>query len=220
MNMQSGVADDLVSCEAVFSKDTTDLLLLWCFTTLLMSMAISLCTELPGDVEGKSSPCPSPPGWQSTAVCLPSSCDRHTDMTRERLGVVQDRTRALSSGLFFRCSLSSEIVAPISLRCSIFLCSYCAHTFLSGTTWKICSPHWNWKPSVCVCCWFFPLTEKDQSKEPPYGADVLRWWVAESNVFTEVTISPSVLSAARDDISKVSRCPSYFWTKSSLNHRF
>ncbi|KAF6073336.1 isoleucyl-tRNA synthetase 2, mitochondrial [Phyllostomus discolor] len=43
----------------------------------------------------------------------------------------------------------------------------------------------------------------DQSKEPPYGADVLRWWVAESNVFTEVTISPSVLSAARDDINKL-----------------
>lgn len=44
---------------------------------------------------------------------------------------------------------------------------------------------------------------QDQSKEPPYGADVLRWWVAESNVFTEVTISPSVLNAARDDISKL-----------------
>uniref|UniRef100_A0A8C0PGY4 isoleucine--tRNA ligase n=1 Tax=Canis lupus familiaris TaxID=9615 RepID=A0A8C0PGY4_CANLF len=43
----------------------------------------------------------------------------------------------------------------------------------------------------------------DQSAEPPYGADVLRWWVAESNVFTEVTISPSVLNAARDDISKL-----------------
>ncbi|XP_037679474.1 isoleucine--tRNA ligase, mitochondrial isoform X2 [Choloepus didactylus] len=44
---------------------------------------------------------------------------------------------------------------------------------------------------------------QDQSKEPPYGADVLRWWVAESNVFTEVTVSPSVLNAARDDISKL-----------------
>ncbi|XP_004439724.1 PREDICTED: isoleucine--tRNA ligase, mitochondrial [Ceratotherium simum simum] len=44
---------------------------------------------------------------------------------------------------------------------------------------------------------------QDQTKEPPYGADVLRWWVAESNVFTEVTISPSVLNAARDDISKL-----------------
>ncbi|XP_059947408.1 isoleucine--tRNA ligase, mitochondrial [Mesoplodon densirostris] len=44
---------------------------------------------------------------------------------------------------------------------------------------------------------------QDQSKEPPYGADVLRWWVAESNVFSEVIISPSVLNAARDDISKL-----------------
>uniref|UniRef100_A0A8D1Q477 Isoleucine--tRNA ligase, mitochondrial n=1 Tax=Sus scrofa TaxID=9823 RepID=A0A8D1Q477_PIG len=44
---------------------------------------------------------------------------------------------------------------------------------------------------------------QDQSKEPPFGADVLRWWVAESNVFTEVTISPSVLRAARDDVSKL-----------------
>lgn len=44
---------------------------------------------------------------------------------------------------------------------------------------------------------------QDHSKEPPYGADVLRWWVAESNVFTEVTISPSLLNAARDDISKL-----------------
>lgn len=44
---------------------------------------------------------------------------------------------------------------------------------------------------------------KDHSKEPPYGADILRWWIAESNVFTEVTIGPSVLSAARDDISKL-----------------
>uniref|UniRef100_A0A8C7BKC5 isoleucine--tRNA ligase n=1 Tax=Neovison vison TaxID=452646 RepID=A0A8C7BKC5_NEOVI len=44
---------------------------------------------------------------------------------------------------------------------------------------------------------------QDPNKEPPYGADVLRWWVAESNVFTEVTISPSVLNAARDDISKL-----------------
>lgn len=50
--------------------------------------------------------------------------------------------------------------------------------------------------------WFF-FNEKDQSKEPPYGADALRWWLAESNIFTEVTIGPSALSAARDDINKV-----------------
>ncbi|XP_053462359.1 isoleucine--tRNA ligase, mitochondrial [Nycticebus coucang] len=44
---------------------------------------------------------------------------------------------------------------------------------------------------------------QDPNKEPPYGADVLRWWVAESNVFTEVTIGPSALNAARDDINKL-----------------
>lgn len=38
---------------------------------------------------------------------------------------------------------------------------------------------------------------------PAYGADVLRWWVAESNVFSEVQIGPTVLNAARDNISKV-----------------
>ena len=65
---------------------------------------------------------------------------------------------------------------------------------------------------------FFSLNEKDHSKEPPYGADVLRWWVAESNVFTEVTISPSLLNAARDDISKVGALLFLFLT--ILNEKF
>ncbi|KAL7987375.1 hypothetical protein Chor_006294 [Crotalus horridus] len=43
----------------------------------------------------------------------------------------------------------------------------------------------------------------DHSTEPPYGADTLRWWVAESNVYTEVQIGPTVLSSARDDINKL-----------------
>ncbi|XP_037551138.1 isoleucine--tRNA ligase, mitochondrial [Nematolebias whitei] len=38
---------------------------------------------------------------------------------------------------------------------------------------------------------------------PAYGADVLRWWVAESNVFSEVQIGPSALNSARDSISKL-----------------
>lgn len=38
---------------------------------------------------------------------------------------------------------------------------------------------------------------------PAYGADVLRWWVAESNVFSEVQIGPAALSSARDGINKV-----------------
>uniref|UniRef100_A0A8C2E9U5 isoleucine--tRNA ligase n=1 Tax=Cyprinus carpio TaxID=7962 RepID=A0A8C2E9U5_CYPCA len=43
---------------------------------------------------------------------------------------------------------------------------------------------------------------KDLSVSPPYGADVLRWWVAESNVFSEVQIGPNALNAAKDSISK------------------
>ncbi|KAM6913231.1 isoleucine--tRNA ligase, mitochondrial isoform 2-T2 [Xenentodon cancila] len=38
---------------------------------------------------------------------------------------------------------------------------------------------------------------------PAYGADVLRWWVAESNVFSEVQIGPNALSSAQDGISKL-----------------
>ncbi|XP_068194283.1 isoleucine--tRNA ligase, mitochondrial isoform X2 [Antennarius striatus] len=38
---------------------------------------------------------------------------------------------------------------------------------------------------------------------PPYGADVLRWWVAESNVFSEIPIGPGALSSAKDSVSKL-----------------
>ncbi|XP_076848216.1 isoleucine--tRNA ligase, mitochondrial isoform X2 [Brachyhypopomus gauderio] len=43
----------------------------------------------------------------------------------------------------------------------------------------------------------------DPAVSPAYGADVLRWWVAESNVFSEVQIGPKSLSAARDNIHKL-----------------
>ncbi|GAA6230857.1 isoleucine--tRNA ligase, mitochondrial isoform X4 [Lates japonicus] len=43
---------------------------------------------------------------------------------------------------------------------------------------------------------------KDPSM-PAYGADVLRWWVAESNIFSEVQIGPTALNLARDSISKL-----------------
>ncbi|XP_067098779.1 isoleucine--tRNA ligase, mitochondrial isoform X1 [Osmerus mordax] len=43
----------------------------------------------------------------------------------------------------------------------------------------------------------------DPSLSPAYGADVLRWWVAESNVFSEVQIGPTVLNSARDSINKL-----------------
>ncbi|XP_043551713.1 isoleucine--tRNA ligase, mitochondrial [Chiloscyllium plagiosum] len=43
----------------------------------------------------------------------------------------------------------------------------------------------------------------DPNHDPPYGADVLRWWAAESNVFTEILIGKNILQAARDDIFKL-----------------
>ncbi|TRY98005.1 hypothetical protein DNTS_032616 [Danionella cerebrum] len=43
---------------------------------------------------------------------------------------------------------------------------------------------------------------KDLTVSPPYGADVLRWWVAESNIFSEVQIGPNALKAAKDNINK------------------
>lgn len=48
----------------------------------------------------------------------------------------------------------------------------------------------------------FVLFPQDSST-PAYGADVLRWWVAESNIFSEVQIGPAALNLARDNISKV-----------------
>ncbi|XP_030051872.1 isoleucine--tRNA ligase, mitochondrial [Microcaecilia unicolor] len=43
----------------------------------------------------------------------------------------------------------------------------------------------------------------DETKEKSYGADVLRWWVAEANVFMDVSIGPAVLDLARNDINKL-----------------
>lgn len=39
---------------------------------------------------------------------------------------------------------------------------------------------------------------------------MLRWWVAESNVFSEVQIGANVLNSARDDINKVPRSSSAY----------
>lgn len=49
---------------------------------------------------------------------------------------------------------------------------------------------------------FFLRLLQDAST-PAYGADVLRWWVAESNIFSEVQIGPNALNSARDSINKV-----------------
>lgn len=47
------------------------------------------------------------------------------------------------------------------------------------------------------------LLSRQDGDAAAFGADVLRWWVAESNVFSEVQIGPSALSSARDNINKV-----------------
>ena len=54
-----------------------------------------------------------------------------------------------------------------------------------------------------------PISPQDPSASPPYGADALRWWVAESNVFSEVQIGPNALNSARDNINKVCCLPVY-----------
>ncbi|XP_054470310.1 isoleucine--tRNA ligase, mitochondrial-like [Anoplopoma fimbria] len=48
----------------------------------------------------------------------------------------------------------------------------------------------------------YPFKWSDPSV-PAYGADVLRWWVAESNIFSEVQIGPAALNSARDSIGKL-----------------
>ncbi|KAK6304250.1 hypothetical protein J4Q44_G00248360 [Coregonus suidteri] len=44
---------------------------------------------------------------------------------------------------------------------------------------------------------------KDPSVSPAYGVDVLHWWVAKSNVFSEVQIGSTMLNSARDIIDKL-----------------
>uniref|UniRef100_A0A8C4R000 isoleucine--tRNA ligase n=1 Tax=Eptatretus burgeri TaxID=7764 RepID=A0A8C4R000_EPTBU len=41
---------------------------------------------------------------------------------------------------------------------------------------------------------------KDKIEEPAYGADVLRWWAAESNVYADVFVGPSVLKRTEDSV--------------------
>ena len=72
--------------------------------------------------------------------------------------------------------------------------------FTALTTRNCTAHHAAGPPAVLLVCL---SVSKDHTKDPPYGADVLRWWVAESNVFTEVLVGPVVLNAAKDDINKV-----------------
>lgn len=52
------------------------------------------------------------------------------------------------------------------------------------------------RPMGCVVC-------LQAGGAEAFGADVLRWWVAESNVFSEVQIGPAALSSARDNVNRV-----------------
>lgn len=120
----------------------------------------------------------------------------------------------------FRCSLISEIVSLFHYSSGTFYDHVVFKHFRIRVLPKTSVHQIVIKSYLFIGMFFFPLNEKDHSKEPPYGADVLRWWVAESNVFTEVTISPSLLNAARDDISKVRitplSVPYYSWMKGLL----
>ncbi|XP_019647938.1 PREDICTED: isoleucine--tRNA ligase, mitochondrial-like [Branchiostoma belcheri] len=46
---------------------------------------------------------------------------------------------------------------------------------------------------------------KNRDKHPAYGADVLRWWVAGSDVHSHVYIGTNILNTARDSVLKVRR---------------
>uniref|UniRef100_A0AAZ3SRQ6 Isoleucyl-tRNA synthetase 2, mitochondrial n=1 Tax=Oncorhynchus tshawytscha TaxID=74940 RepID=A0AAZ3SRQ6_ONCTS len=59
---------------------------------------------------------------------------------------------------------------------------------------------------------------KDPSVSPAYEVDVLLWWVAKSNVFSEVQIGSTVLNSARDNIDKVSISWCLLWTFNFRQH--
>lgn len=44
---------------------------------------------------------------------------------------------------------------------------------------------------------------KDQKKDPPYGADVLRFWVASGNYVDDVAISPDLIKESSDSLRRV-----------------
>lgn len=50
---------------------------------------------------------------------------------------------------------------------------------------------------------FYSLFTFQEPGMAAYGADVLRWWAAESNMFSEIHIGANVLNSARDSINKV-----------------
>lgn len=50
---------------------------------------------------------------------------------------------------------------------------------------------------------------KNASKEPPYGADVLRWWSAQCDLQTAAMIGPSILEKCSADIFKIRKVLRY-----------
>ena len=44
---------------------------------------------------------------------------------------------------------------------------------------------------------------KDQSKEPAYGADVLRFWSAQAQLQKSVMVGPSILEKCNEELFKV-----------------
>lgn len=56
---------------------------------------------------------------------------------------------------------------------------------------------------LCSVLSFYPLFPFQEPGMAAYGADVLRWWAAESNMFSEIHIGVNVLNSARDSINKV-----------------
>nr|XP_039259013.1 isoleucine--tRNA ligase, mitochondrial-like [Styela clava] len=47
---------------------------------------------------------------------------------------------------------------------------------------------------------------KNLNKNPSYGADVLRLWVAESNIYHEVLIGKNILDSTKDSLNKIRLC--------------
>ena len=61
---------------------------------------------------------------------------------------------------------------------------------------------------LVVCCHLCLNTDdlfffKDQSKEPAYGADVLRFWSAQAQLQKSVMVGPSILEKCNEELFKV-----------------
>ena len=54
-----------------------------------------------------------------------------------------------------------------------------------------------------MCARFISLHIQDKKKEPPYGADVLRLWVATVDYWKDVTIGPASLAHTAEALRKI-----------------